>query len=88
MSVCFFAVDMQIFMKVAEKIVTLDVQASDTIKDVKNKFQDKVGVPSYAQTLMFAGSRLNNYHSLAHYGIKKESTLYLQPDLKGLLLLV
>ena len=87
---CFFAGNMQIFVKIAGKIVTLDVLASDTINDVKTKLQDKIGIPYYAQKLMFAGYQLNNYHTVTDCGIKKEATLHLLPELKlkGLLLSV
>ncbi|XP_065919555.1 uncharacterized protein [Dysidea avara] len=74
--------NMQIFVKIAGKIVTLDVLASDTINDVKTKLQDKIGIPYYAQKLMFAGYQLNNYHTVTDCGIKKEATLHLLPELK------
>ncbi len=58
--------------------ITLDVENSDSIENVRTKIQDKEGLPPDRQRLRFGNTILQDGRTLADYTIQQENTIVLE----------
>ena len=62
--------------------ICLVVASSDSIKDIKAKIQDRIGIPCNSQLLTYHGKQLNDAFTLADYHVRNESEIKLVSDPK------
>ena len=69
---------MQIFVKtLTGKHITLEVEPTDRIEDIKQLIYEKEGIPVVFQRLIFASKILEDGNTLQDYSIQKDSTIHL-----------
>ena len=74
----------QVFVKyLGEKVITLDVEASDTISNLKKIIKNKEGIPTKHQRLFYMNTQLEDSCTLSYYNITNESMLHLGGRLRG-----
>ena len=75
--------DMQIFVKIGSKTITMDVETPDTINILKTIIKNNEGIPKNQQRLLFNNNQLEDGYTLSDYNIQKESMLNLVLRLRG-----
>ena len=69
---------LEIFVQVMhQEIITLEVDSSDTIGNLKEKIEDKKGFPAEEQLLFFQREKLKDDRTVSDYNIQNKSTVNL-----------
>ncbi|GJW60230.1 polyubiquitin 11 [Tanacetum coccineum] len=68
---------MTIFIKLPTKIITLRVESSDTISNVKAKIQNMMDIPVSHQRMIFGTKKLDDEFTISDYSIQNESNIHL-----------
>ena len=64
------------------RLVTLEVNTTDSILELKREVQDKTGVPLKKQSLSFSGIELENERTISAYNIRNKSSINLVVKIK------
>jgi ubiquitin C len=76
--------EMELFIiTLTGKTIKLMVHPSDTMELVKSKIQNREGIPTHQQRLIFNGGQLEDGLTLVDYNIENQSRLHLVLRLRG-----
>lgn len=65
------------------KEIEIDIEPSDTIERIKERVEEKEGIPPIQQRLIFAGKQMNDDKTAKDYNIEGGSVLHLVLALRG-----
>ena len=65
------------------KEIEIDVEPTDTIERIKERVEEKEGIPPVQQRLIFAGKQMNDEKTAKDYNMEGGSVLHLVLALRG-----
>ena len=65
------------------KDIEIDIEPGDTIERIKERVEEKEGIPPVQQRLIFAGKQMNDEKTARDYNIEGGSVLHLVLALRG-----
>ncbi|KAH8734509.1 hypothetical protein BGZ61DRAFT_503188 [Ilyonectria robusta] len=75
---------MKIYVKtLTGKTLTIEIEPTQLIEDLKFKIQDTEGIPVDQQRLIFLGKQPTDHHTCEEFGIGQDATLHLVLRLRG-----
>ncbi|QRV96133.1 ubiquitin family protein [Ceratobasidium sp. AG-Ba] len=75
---------MKVYIRtITSQVYSIDIEPYDTIGDLKSKIEEKDGIPTDQQRLVFAGKMLEDKNTLNHYDIQKECLIHQVVRLRG-----
>ena len=75
---------MNLFIKtLTEKTLSLQVNPSETIYDIKERIEVEEGIDADFQRLVYAGHNLEDEQTLVALGVEENATMFLNLDLLG-----
>jgi ubiquitin C len=75
---------MQVFVKnLIGRTITVDLEPTDTIRQLKDKIEQREAIPHDQQRLIFAGKGLEDNRCVSDYNIQSNSTVHMVLRLRG-----
>jgi ubiquitin len=65
------------------KEIEIDIEPSDSVMRIKERVEEKEGIPPVQQRLIFAGKQMNDEKTAKDYNIEGGSVLHLVLALRG-----
>jgi hypothetical protein len=65
------------------KEIEIDIELTDTVERIKERVEEKEGIPPVQQRLIFAGKQMNDDKTAKDYNIEGGSVLHLVLALRG-----
>uniref|UniRef100_A0A4W5RJZ8 Ubiquitin-like protein NEDD8 n=1 Tax=Hucho hucho TaxID=62062 RepID=A0A4W5RJZ8_9TELE len=76
-----------LFQTLTGKEIEIDIEPTDKVERIKERVEEKEGIPPQQQRLIYSGKQMNDEKTAADYKIQGGSVLHLVLALRGGLVL-